>query len=204
MSLLIYLLFFHLCCWFFLHFINLAWKTDEDLYHIHCGASGHMCGIFVLNMFMFLLTSVSSLSNHEMFLFFYCSICFSSFLILFGCLPLFFYGYFGCIALWVSPSDCYREVFSECYRDLGTNLKRENRLRGFDDWCLIEKLNRNRLNMGLMELLNMVWWLNLKFAMSRRSHAFYIYWSGETDIIKVFKNQYDTEVTIWSPTGRFF
>lgn len=114
---------------------------DEDLYHIHRGASGHMCGIFVLNMFMFLPTSVSSLSNHEMwlplvhfvFFFFYCSICFSSFLILFGCLPLFFCGYFRCIALRVSSGDCYREVFSECYQDLGPNLKRENRLRGFDD-----------------------------------------------------------------------
>lgn len=80
--------------------------------------------------------------------FFYCSICFSSFLILFGCLSLFFCGYFRCIALRVSSGDCYREVFSECYQDLGPNLKRENRLRGFDDWCLIEKLNRNRLNMS--------------------------------------------------------
>lgn len=53
---------------FFLCFINLAWRTDEDLCHIHSGTSRHMCGIFVSNLFMFFPTSMSSLSNQEIWL----------------------------------------------------------------------------------------------------------------------------------------
>lgn len=38
----------------------------------------------------------------------------------------------------------------------------------------------------LMELLNMVGWLNLRSGMPRRAHTFHMDWNGRADIIKMF------------------
>ena len=43
----------HICHRFSLCFIDLAWKTDEDPYSIHSGASRDRGRIFALNLFMF-------------------------------------------------------------------------------------------------------------------------------------------------------
>ena len=62
---------------------------DEGLYHIHCGTSEYTYGIFVLNPFMFLLTNMGSLRNHEMWLSLACLVFFITlfvFLLFFFCL----------------------------------------------------------------------------------------------------------------------
>ena len=46
-----------------------------------------------------------------------------------GCIPLFFCGYFGCKALWVSPGDYDRERFPNVIRIWLPNSEKENRLR---------------------------------------------------------------------------
>ena len=66
---------------------------DEGLYHIHCGTSEYTYGIFVLNPFMFLLTNMGSLRNHEMWLSLACLV----FLLL--CLFSFFSSF-----VWLPPS----------------------------------------------------------------------------------------------------
>ena len=52
MSLLISASFIPLCCWFFLCFLYLAWKTSEALIHVHYKASRDIGCTFALNLFV--------------------------------------------------------------------------------------------------------------------------------------------------------
>ena len=98
MSLLIYASFIHLCCWFFLCFLNLAWKTSEALYHVHYEASRDIGCIFVLNVFVIFppIWAHWTIMKCGFHWFIFFSFLHALFSWLFSSI---FYGYFGCMAL---------------------------------------------------------------------------------------------------------
>lgn len=84
-------LFMHSCCWFFLYFIDLIWKTGEALYHNHCGAFRDISSPFVSNRFVFFSPVVIFVSvSHALFPWLPSSV---------------FCESFGCMALCVSLVD---------------------------------------------------------------------------------------------------
>ena len=84
-------LFMHSCCWFFLYFIDLIWKTGEALYHNHCRVFRDISSPFVSNRFVFFSPVVIFVSvSHALFPWLPSSV---------------FCESFGCMALCVSLVD---------------------------------------------------------------------------------------------------
>ena len=94
-SLWIFALFMHLCCWFFICFLDLVWKTGEALYHVHYGAFRDIGCTFALNLFVIFFYQHEPIERSwnmaftGSFLFLFLVLCFL------GCLLLFFVGILG-------------------------------------------------------------------------------------------------------------
>ena len=118
-------------------FLGIDSLIGAALYHVHYKASRDIGCIFFIWIGLWFFHQYEpiegswNVATFGSFLFLFPMLCFL------GCLPIFFCGYFGCMALWVPQGDYDREVFLNAIETWVPNLKENSRLSGSGDWCFM-------------------------------------------------------------------